>query len=212
MQRALGISRTTLRQIARLLEGEGILKVKRGSYGGYFGCRPSLSSIEAAVTEHLGKLDVRIEELLTIASITWSEALRQAANLRNREAKVLATKLSTTVRSMDPLIAYQDLVALEKSIRSAVFGLIGSPYMQFMFKVNMSFAQQKFDEDLQMPADVDQHRTFVEAWRDAKLLELQAIILGDQDLAVLAAQRTRQAWARTIKKRQANDNLIAPQG
>ena len=42
----LGVSRATLRQVARLLEREGLLKVRRGINGGYFAARPDLRTVE----------------------------------------------------------------------------------------------------------------------------------------------------------------------
>src|SRR5579864_1149374 len=66
LQQALGVSRTTLRQVARLLEREGLLTVKRGTNGGYFACRPSFASIESALTAYLEILDVHIGELLAM--------------------------------------------------------------------------------------------------------------------------------------------------
>ena len=41
----LGFSRSTVRQVARLLEREGYLRVRRGINGGYFGSRPDAATI-----------------------------------------------------------------------------------------------------------------------------------------------------------------------
>src|SRR5579864_4964725 len=108
LQQALGVSRTTLRQVARLLEREGLLTVKRGANGGYFACRPSFASIETALLAYLEVVDVRVGELLAMASITWTETVRQAAGLRSDAAKALAAKLSRTVRSVDAKITYEE--------------------------------------------------------------------------------------------------------
>jgi GntR family transcriptional repressor for pyruvate dehydrogenase complex len=64
----LGVSRTTLRQIARLLEREGLLSVRRGSSGGYFARLPSPLSVEVAVVDYLEILNVHTEELSAMAS------------------------------------------------------------------------------------------------------------------------------------------------
>jgi DNA-binding GntR family transcriptional regulator len=190
----LGISRTTLRQVARLLEREGLLTVRRGNAGGYFACKPSFASIEAALTAYLEILDVRIGELLAMASITWTETIRQAAGLRSDTARALAKKLGRTVRSVDPDIPYRDLIKIEQGIRSALFDLIDSPYLELIFQVNIQFAARQFEGPGQIPAEPEDHAQFVAAWRSAKLLELEAITLGDKELAVLAAERTRQVW------------------
>lgn len=88
----LGISRTTLRQIARLLEREGPLAVERGSNGGYYARRPSAASVEAAVTDYLEILEIRTDELSTMASIIWTEAVRQAAGLKSKAAIATAAR------------------------------------------------------------------------------------------------------------------------
>ena len=41
----LGVSRVTVRQAARLLEREGVLRVRRGINGGYFASRPSVELV-----------------------------------------------------------------------------------------------------------------------------------------------------------------------
>jgi GntR family transcriptional regulator, transcriptional repressor for pyruvate dehydrogenase complex len=194
LQQALGVSRTTLRQVARLLEREGALTVKRGPNGGYFASRPSYTSIEAALTAYLEILDVRIGELLAIASITWSETVRQAAGLNSDTSRALAGKLAKKVRAVDPDISYRDLIKLEQGIRSALFELIDSPYMKLIFQVNIEFARRQFEGPGQMLDQPGGDAAFVAAWRSAKLLELEAIALGDRELGTLAAERTRRVW------------------
>ncbi len=194
LQQTLGVSRTTLRQVARLLEREGLLTVKRGNNGGYYACRPSFASIEAGLTAYLEILDVGIGELLAMASITWSESIRQAAGLRNDDARAFSRKLGKTVRSVDPNIPYRELIKIEQGIRSALFELIDSPYLELIFQVNIQFAARQFEGPGQIPAEPEDHAIFVAAWRGAKLLELEAIALGDKDLGNLAAERTRRVW------------------
>lgn len=75
----LGVSRSTMRQAARLLEREGVLHVRHGSYGGYYSARPDLATIEAAVGAYLHTLDVRPEDATAIASTLWVEVVRTAA-------------------------------------------------------------------------------------------------------------------------------------
>lgn len=194
LQQALGVSRTTLRQVARLLEREGMLTVKRGNNGGYYACRPSFASIEMGLTAYLEVLDVGIDELHAMASITWSEAVRQAASVDNDAARVQAAKLAKTVRSVAPDISHRELIKIEQGIRSSVFELINRPYLELIFKINIQFAAKHTEEQGHIPPEPDGHIHFVAAWRAAKLLELEAIALGDTELGILAAERTRQAW------------------
>lgn len=194
LQQALEISRTTLRQVARLLEREGALTVKRGANGGYFASRPSYASIEAALIAYLEILNVGIGELLAIASITWAETVRQAAGLNNDASKALAKRLSRTVRAVDQKITFRDLIKVEQGIRSDLFELLDSPYMKLIFEVNIEFARRQFEGPGQLLDQPGGDEEFVAAWRSAKLLELEAIALGDRELGVLAAERTRRVW------------------
>lgn len=204
VQKELGISRTTLRQVARLLEREGILAVKRGASGGYYACRPSLGSIESAVTSYLAILDVHAEELSTMASIIWIEAVRHASSLRNEAATKLAGKLVKIVNAVSPTITHRDLSLAEQRIRADVFGLIDLPYMWLIFQINIRIARTRFGADGGLAAEPEQMREFVSHWRSTKLLELEAIARGDQELGVLAAQRTRQIWRSMVP----NDNVL----
>jgi DNA-binding FadR family transcriptional regulator len=199
VQKILSVSRTTLRQVARLLEREGLLAVRRGGNGGYFARRPSLGSVETALIAHLETLDVGIGELLAIASITWTESVEQAARLRSEKSRALAEKLSKLVETIAPTVSNRELIEIEQGIRSQIFELIESPYMRLIFQVNVQFAQRKFEGPGMIPDLARDHEEFVAAWRNSKLLELKAITQGDVELGTLAAKRTRTVWTRMMQ-------------
>lgn len=190
----VGVSRTTLRQIARLLEREGLLAVRRGANGGYYARRPSSSSVEAAVIDHLEVLHIRTDELTMMAAIVWIEAIRQAACLRTPAAAAVAAKLSKAVRGIGADLSYGDLLTTEATIRSAIFELIDSPYARFVFQTTVRFGERRSKRDGVPPSQAPMLAEFVAKWRNTKLLELDAIAQGDEELAILAATRSRDLF------------------
>ena len=200
----LGVSRTTLRQVARLLEREGLLAVRRGSNGGYYARRPSPGSVEAAVTEYLEVLEIRTDELSTMASIIWTEAVRQAAGLGNAAARDTAERLAGMVRTTGADVSYGALIGIEQAIRSEVFALIDSPYMRFVFQINISFGQRRLSRGQPEQAALPIDQGFIARWRDIKLLELTAIAQADEELAVLAANRSHALWRTVSQFQQGN--------
>ena len=190
----LGVSRTTLRQIARLLEREGLLAVKRGSHGGYYARRPNAGSVEAAVIDYLEILEVRTDELSTMASIIWIEAIRQASTVKTKAAATLSSKLSKVVRGTATDMSFGELVTIEQMIRAEVFALIDSPYVRFIFQVSNLFGQKRLERSGAEKAAAHIEPEFIAAWRSIKLLELGAIAQGDQELGMLAARRSRNLW------------------
>lgn len=199
LEQLLGASRATLRQVARLLEREGLLRVRPGGKGGYYACRPSFGSMESALTAHLETLDVKIEELLAIASITWTESVEQAARLNSDASRALADVIAQKVRAVASDISNRALIEIEQGIRSQIFELIERPYMQLIFEVNVQFARRKFEGPGQISDITDNQAQFVQAWRSAKLLELEAIAHSDAELGALAAKRTREVWGHMMR-------------
>lgn len=194
VQALLRVSRTTLRQVARLLEREGLLTVRLGSRGGYYACRPSVRSVEEAVTAYLESLDVRGDELSTISSIIWIELVQQAASIGTPATRSLARRLAKAVTAVADEISHHELSVVEGGIRAEVCAAVDSPYIRFIFRVNVAFGERRFihKRDRLEPALLSADE--VGTWRQIKLLELDAIARGDEELGVLAAQRTRKFW------------------
>jgi GntR family transcriptional regulator, transcriptional repressor for pyruvate dehydrogenase complex len=197
----LGVSRSTLRQAARLLERQGLLRVRRGINGGYYGSRPDEKTIENAVSAYLGTLDLNYEDVTAVASVLWVEVLRRAASVNNAAARKLADHHSASVREVSPDATFHQVVEVESASREAIFELVQSRYIQLIFHINQAFSVGRF------PAAADrdgtpQHRQFVSDWREAKLLELRSIALGDVELAMMAARNIRNIWHRRFWSKQ----------
>jgi len=204
----LGVSRATIRQAARLLEREGLLMVRRGINGGYFAARPDVGTIEATVSAYLDTLGMDAEDVTVVASALWVEVLRKAAGLRNEAARSMAQQYREQVLAIRPDAPFRQILALEQASREAIFRLTGARYIELIFQINMAFAQRRF-EPTSAADDTEAHRQFVQAWRNAKLLELAAISDGDPEIGVLAARHIRNLWHQRIWRRDAAGHLQA---
>lgn len=193
---ALGASRATVRQVARLLEREGLLKVRRGINGGYFAARPDLATIEQAVSTYLATLDMEAQDVTTIASVLWVEVLRKAAGLRSEAARAMVEAFRERVAQVRAEASFSEIVQLEQESRTAIFELVKARYIELIFQINVAFAQKRFAAAPAM--DAAEHRAFVHAWRNAKLMELEAIADGDPELGMMAARHIRTLWRQRI--------------
>jgi GntR family transcriptional repressor for pyruvate dehydrogenase complex len=185
------VSRPTMRQAARVLEREGLLRVKRGNNGGYFGARPDATFIEATLATYLETLDARPEDLTMIASVLWVEVVRRAARLPV-EGSGLAAQFRPKLKALGDDAGFSEVLALEDKIRRAVFALIKSPYVELIFNVNADFTRRRLRQPPSARDGTPEHMAFVKAWRKARLMEVDAIADGDVDMAVLAASRARE--------------------
>src|SRR4029077_10990064 len=109
----LGCSRSTVRQVARLLEREGLLRVRRGINGGYFGSRPDVVTITNTVSAYLESLDMDARDVTVIASALWVEVLRKAASVRTEAARELADAYRQRVLAIKPDASFADVRTLE---------------------------------------------------------------------------------------------------
>ncbi len=193
----LGFSRSTVRQAARLLEREGLLRVRRGINGGYFASRPDKDSIAKNVSVYLDSLDMDPQEVTMIASALWVEVIRKAASLGTKVARTLADTYRERVLALSQSASYAEISALERESRSAIFRLAKAGYVELIFDINVAFATRRFPPPTNIDGSAVQ-RKFIRAWRDAKLMELTAIAEADVELGVMAAQHIRKIWHKRV--------------
>jgi DNA-binding GntR family transcriptional regulator len=207
----LGASRATVRQVARLLEREGRLRVRRGINGGYFAARPDLDTVEAAVSGYLETLDMDAQDVTVVASVLWVEALRKAASAPTDAAAPVVAMLRERLSALRADAPFATLVELEKEFRTEIFALTKARYIELIFQINIAFARTRFPQTSAWN-DVEAHRRFVDTWRKAKLMELDAIADGDAELAMMAARHSRNLWHQRIwDGRAAQRKLAVPE-
>lgn len=196
----LDCSRSTVRQVARLLEREGLLKVRRGINGGYFGARPDAGTIEAAVSSYLEILDIDSRDVTVVASSLWVEAMRKAALADRDEARRVAERLSARIRAVKDDASFERVRELELLTQAEIFELAQAAYVKLIFDINVAFSRRRFSAPIAND-NSEEHRRFVREWRNAKLLELGALIDGDAELAGMAARHSRKIWHQRIVSR-----------
>ena len=196
----LECSRSTVRQTARLLEREGLLKVRRGINGGYFGARPTAETIESTLGIHLEALNVDGHDTTTMATALWVVAVRAASHADPAAIRAVAERMTRKLKALDENASFNKVRELDLLIQAEIFELARSPYIKLIFDVNVTFSRRHFA----MPPEEDAgpaQATFVNAWRDAKLMELNAMASGNENLAGVAAQHARKVWVDRIKLR-----------
>jgi GntR family transcriptional regulator, transcriptional repressor for pyruvate dehydrogenase complex len=196
----LGSSRITVRQVARLLESEGLLRVRRGINGGYFAARPDAGTIEATVSSYLETLDIDSFDVTVVASALWVETMRKAAVADRAKAAPIVARLATKIKTVRDDASFEKVREIEMLVQSDIFDLAQSAYVRLIFDINVAFSRRRFSQPVP-DNDSEEHRSFVHAWRDAKLLELGAISRGDAELAGMAGQHSRKIWHRRILSR-----------
>lgn len=192
----LKVSRATLRQVARLLEREGWLAVKRGINGGYFSARPDLKAIESSINAYLEMIEADVKESAIIGTTLWIEILRRAAGTEPQRAKAAMQILRDKVLALRSRASLDDVLQLDLEIRDGFLKLIDSRYIEFLFQINVIYARRKFAARPSEPESTDEHFEFVQAWRQSRLMEFAAVDDGDKELAMLAARHSRNLWYR----------------
>jgi DNA-binding FadR family transcriptional regulator len=189
----LACSRNTARQAARLLEREGLLRVRRGINGGYFGARPDAGTIEATVGTYLSRLDIPAEEVTRLASTLWVDAVRAAAATETAQSSEVLARLRKKIKSVKDTASFDTVRDIELETQSAIFDLTRNSYIKLIFDINAEFSRRRFTTPIRRN-DTPEHEDFVRTWREAKLMELNAIAMRDKELAVMAARYSRRVW------------------
>lgn len=194
----VGASRPTVRGAARLLENEGLIKVRRGLNGGYFAARPSVDVIESSVGAYLQSIVGETEEVTEIASRLWLLVVRKAARLESPEKKKLIQKFKKEFSEISDEIAMSELIKIEEICQKKMFDLTNSGYIELIFHINKIFVSQRVDGPTANPISPLEHKEFVHTWRNARLLELDAIEGGNQQLSEMAAKFARSLFHKRI--------------
>jgi GntR family transcriptional repressor for pyruvate dehydrogenase complex len=184
----LDVGIVTVQQAARVLEHEGLLAVRRGPGGGYYGARPDDAALERALATYLRvHCSARSEarEIVTLMDCELAAAAAQCSDAELRaELRVLGDRMSACDTP-------QSRVEWERGFRAHLFKMVGRPLLELISRV----AIQVYDRAA-MP--VYEGEAGVAAWRHEQGRVVAAILAQDQDLARFEAQRHRREFSNRL--------------
>lgn len=179
----LGVGIVTVQQTARILEHEGLLVVRRGPGGGYYGTRPDEAALERSVAAYMQVHGSGHREAVEVVTLLNCEIIAVAARCTDaslREALVTLNARIDLCDTMDARMAFEDQVS------QLLFRMVAQPLIELLTRVTRRLYQTDSFPAL-FPGDEG-----VAAWKAGKRRLLRAILEHDEELARFEAMRERK--------------------
>ncbi len=182
LTKTLGVGIVTLQQASRILEHEGLLEVRRGPGGGYFGTRPDAAVLGRSISRFLLAHASDEHEAIDIVSLLDCELLPGAASGGDDALREELRRLGDTIDSRD---TPEQRVMFENKFHDILFRMINRPLTELLARVTMRLYSDQM------------HFTFYSGPDGAAVWKMQrhdivnAILRRDPDLARFEGMRRR---------------------
>lgn len=179
----LGVGIVTVQQAARILEHEGLLAVRRGPGGGYYGTRPDEAALERGFAAYLrvhGFSDRESQQLLALLDC---ELMPAAARCRDEKLLQVIAELRDRVERCDTA---ELRVELETQLRHTLFKMVSQPLIEFVVRVTGRLYTHP--RSVMLFGD----KEGVAVWKAGRRRILNAILQHDDELARFEAERYRK--------------------
>jgi DNA-binding FadR family transcriptional regulator len=178
----LGVGIETIRQAARLLEHEGLLNVRRGNRGGFYGARPDADALGRAVAGFLQESRSHEREAIEIMTLLDCDLVAAAALSTD---ETLRAKLRDHAERIDSCDTAEQRAAFVQDMHDILFMMVDRPLTEMMARMSM----QHYATRSGYPIYEGEEGTA--RWKQERHAILQAILRRDPDLARFEAQRRR---------------------
>ena len=183
LARTLEVGIVTLQQAARVLEHEGLLEVRRGPGGGYYGQRPDEQALERALQSYMRMNPASFEEALDMTSLLFNELATAAALCRDEGLRGELAKLADRLGSLTA----GDLGVFEADFQELLFRMVRRPLFEMLTRVTLNFSSTQ-----------NLHRIHafgngIIQWRDGRRRIITAILANDPALTRFEADRQNRA-------------------
>jgi GntR family transcriptional regulator, transcriptional repressor for pyruvate dehydrogenase complex len=179
----LGVGIVTVQQAARILEHEGLLSVRRGPGGGYYGTRPDEAALERSFAAYLRMRGFSHRESQEMLSVLDCEIIPAAARCKDEGVRADARALLDRV---DLCETANDRIEFEIELRDLLFRMVERPLMEMLCRVTLRLYARPRDNAI-FPGQEG-----VAAWKADRRRILQAILDQDEELARFEAERHRR--------------------
>lgn len=183
LARDMGVGIVTVQQVARVLEHEGLLDVRRGPGGGYFGRRPDITSLERSFGAYLRSVPSSWEEALDITSLLFNELCAAAARCRDEAQFPVLDAIGAEIAASD---SEAQIGPLEGRLQEHLFRMVRRPLFEMLTRVAMGVSEAR-------QADTAFRWGFgLDHWRASRTAIIRAVLARDADLAHFEANRTNR--------------------
>ncbi len=179
----LGVGIVTVQQAARILEHEGLLAVRRGPGGGYYGARPDEAALERSLAAYIRVHGFGYREALEMLSLLDCEIIPAAALCKDETLRHAMRALSLRVDRCD---AADARIAFENELREVLLKMVTRPLIEFLCRVTSRQYSAQHSQAV-FPGEEG-----VAAWKAGRRRIVQAILQQDEGLARFEAERFRQ--------------------
>lgn len=183
LARKLGVGIVTVQQAARILEHEGLLEVKRGPGGGYYGTRPDDAALERAITAYMRVHPTSFDEAADITSLLFNELVPAAAGCRDERLRAALRAHGETIEMRN---SEEERGAFELALQDLLFEMVDRPLFEALTRVTLRVAETR-SEPL-----IDQSRAGVIEWKAGRRRIIAAILAQDAELARFEANRSNR--------------------
>ena len=179
----LEVGVVTVQQAARILEHEGLLEVRRGPGGGYYGKRPDEAALERAVAAFMRVHTAAHMEVTEMTSLLDCELTPVAARCTDEALREKLRQLSLRIDAGD---TPDERIRIEKELHELLFAMADRPLLALLARVSARLRDHA-NAPLLFPGEEG-----VAAWKSARRALLKAVLEHDEELARFEAHRYRR--------------------
>jgi GntR family transcriptional repressor for pyruvate dehydrogenase complex len=189
MAAKLEVGTVTVQQAARVLEHEGLLTVRRGPGGGYFGRRPDSEALERALATYLRVSHADVYEALEMMTLLDCELMPAAARCPDAPMR---EELRALKEQVEHCVTGNERISLEDALHAVLFRMVNRPLIELLAQVSMRFYRSR-----PIPNIFDGEDGIL-AWRQWRHHIIDAILARDPQRARFEAQRHRKYLLRRV--------------
>ncbi len=178
----LGVGIVTLQQAARVLEHEGLLDVRRGPGGGYYGKRPDEAALQRAITAYIRMHPAAYADALDIMTLLFIELVAGAAT---NVDEALHAELAALRGGIEAVRELPDSGPFEQKFQALLFRMVDRP----LFAMLTQMAFQLYSNWPLLP--LYEGAEGLAEWRFGRYRVFDAILARDPALARFEAERNR---------------------
>jgi DNA-binding FadR family transcriptional regulator len=182
----LGVSRPTLRQATALVAQEQLISTRRGVNGGYFAAAPSSTSVSRMAATFLRSRDAKLADIVRAVEPIRTELARLASRQPNLELRHRLEEFLEHERSHDQgPRSYRAFLRAERELGHVLGEAADNALLSLFLSIIYDLvARSQKDEDVYV-----NRPDRVELYRNLRNRMVEAIIEGDEEMAVLATRR-----------------------